>query len=209
LLTHHTGLIAFSVTGRGLLASQVGKKPSFEPGDIRVIDPLFQRDRYQSALRITHKFIELGQLYGKSSTQTAIAWVLSQPGVICALTGPSSIAHLEENLGGSNWLIAKEHLDELEQFFTAEDEQLQKELRQSIRGILEDPVSSDSTQVIQDLIYVIETAITYGWIEQEKIMPYFMEIWQEKKAGKQASLQKLESTRHEIAALIDPSVLLR
>jgi aryl-alcohol dehydrogenase-like predicted oxidoreductase len=209
LLAHKTGMIAFSVTGRGLLANQIGRKPSVESGDIRVIDPLFQRDRYQSALRITNKFIELGQLYGKSSTQTAIAWVLSQPGVICALTGPSSITHLEENLGGSGWMIAKEHLEELEQFYTAEDERLQKELRQSIRGILVNPLSSDSTQAIQDLIYVIETAITCGWIEQEKIMPYFMEVWQEKKAGKQASLQKLESTRHEIANLIDPDILLR
>jgi aryl-alcohol dehydrogenase-like predicted oxidoreductase len=209
LLTHNTGMIAFSVTGRGLLARQSGNKPVFEPGDIRTIDPLFQRDRYQSALHITKKFIELGQLYGKSSAQTAIAWVLAQPGVLCALTGPSSIDHLEENLGGSGWMIAKEHLDELERFFASEDEQLQKNLQQSIRIILLNPLPSETSQAIRDLVYAIETAITCGRVEQEKVMPYFMEVWQEKKAGREASLQKLESTRHEIAALIDLDVLLR
>jgi len=209
LIAHNTGMIAFSVTGRGLLASQSGNKPVFEPGDIRTIDPLFQRDRYQSALHITEKFIKLGRLYGKSSTQTAIAWVLAQPGVLCALTGPSSIDHLEENLGGSGWQISADHLNELDQFFAAEDEQLQKNLQQSVMTILTNLLPSDTSIAIRDLVYAIETAITCGWVKQEKVMPYFMEVWQEKKAGREASLQKLESTRHEIAALIDPDVLLR
>jgi aryl-alcohol dehydrogenase-like predicted oxidoreductase len=209
LRSHKAGLIAFSITGRGLLSNLPGSKPSFEPGDIRAIDPLFQRDRYQSAQRITEKFIELGELYGKSSTQTAIAWVLAQPGVICALTGPSSIAHLEENLGGSGWVIAKEHLDELERFLAGEDEQLQKDLQQSIRIILSNSLPSETSQAIRDLVYAIETAITCGWVDQEKVMPYFMEVWQEKKAGEQASLLKLEAVRRKIAALMDSAGLLR
>jgi aryl-alcohol dehydrogenase-like predicted oxidoreductase len=49
--------------------------------------------------------------------QVAVAWVLAQPGVLSALTGPSTIAHLEENLGGSRWEIAPQDLADLEQVF--------------------------------------------------------------------------------------------
>jgi aryl-alcohol dehydrogenase-like predicted oxidoreductase len=95
------GLIAFSTTGRGLLAGQIGPQTTFEEGDLRRIDPLFQRERLASGLRIAQRFRTLGAQYGKTPAQAAIAWVLAQPGVLCALTGPSTLPHLEENLGGS------------------------------------------------------------------------------------------------------------
>src|SRR5690606_12897334 len=44
LRAYNAGLIAFSVTGRGLLTGCYLTKGVFEPGDIRNIDPLFQRD---------------------------------------------------------------------------------------------------------------------------------------------------------------------
>lgn len=88
LRAYNAGLIAFSVTGRGLLTGYYPTQGAFEPGDIRNIDPLFQRDCYQSSLRIAAKFADLGKAYGKSVVQVAIAWVLGQPGVICAPTGP-------------------------------------------------------------------------------------------------------------------------
>ena len=72
-----------------------------EEGDIRRIGPLFQRERFASGLRVAERFQALGEKYGKSPAQVAIAWVLAQPGVVCALTGPSTIPHLEENLGGA------------------------------------------------------------------------------------------------------------
>jgi aryl-alcohol dehydrogenase-like predicted oxidoreductase len=40
---------------------------------------------------------------------------LAQPGVICALTGPSTLPHLEENLGAAGWTIAPDDLAELGQ----------------------------------------------------------------------------------------------
>ena len=75
---HNVGAIAFSVTGRGLLTGIQGR-PQFEPGDIRNIDSLFQRERFQSGLRVAGKLAELGERYGKTPAQTAIAWVLTQP----------------------------------------------------------------------------------------------------------------------------------
>ncbi|MFO7596034.1 MAG: aldo/keto reductase, partial [Desulfocurvibacter africanus] len=74
LRAHNAGLIAFSVTGRGLLTGRFAEKPVFASGDIRSIDPLFQRERYASAQRTAAQFAELGRQLGKSSVQVAIAW---------------------------------------------------------------------------------------------------------------------------------------
>jgi len=66
---------------------------------------LFQRERFTSGLRIANKFKELGEKFGKTSIQVAINWVLAQPAVICALTGPPSNPHLEENIGLQGGLL--------------------------------------------------------------------------------------------------------
>jgi aryl-alcohol dehydrogenase-like predicted oxidoreductase len=85
---HGVGAIAFSVTGRGLLTGKYPAGHPFDPGDIRKFDPLFQSERLESGLRIAGKLGEVGARYGKTNAQAAIAWVLGQPRVICAV-GPS------------------------------------------------------------------------------------------------------------------------
>jgi aryl-alcohol dehydrogenase-like predicted oxidoreductase len=134
---HGVGVIAFSVTGRGLLTGKIGPGHQFEEDDIRRLDALFQRERFASGLRVTSKFRALGEEYGKTPVQAAIAWTLAQPGVICALTGPSTLPHLEENLGGSGWSIAADDLDALERFFKDEDVWLVRNQIESVRAILD------------------------------------------------------------------------
>jgi aryl-alcohol dehydrogenase-like predicted oxidoreductase len=202
LQAHHTGLIAFSVTGRGLLAGGYPDQPVFEPGDIRAIDPLFQRERWASALRTAEKFAVLGRLVGKSSVQVAIAWVLAQPGVLCALTGPSTAAHLAENLGGSGWTIDQEHLAALETFFAGEDQRLRAEQVKTVQELLTSALPPDPAQAIQDLIYTIETAITAGWADQEEVMPLFLEVLQVRKNPGEDPLGSLEKLRQELGRLV-------
>ena len=206
LLAHQAGLIAFSVTGRGLLSGKYSSKPNFGKDDIRSIDPLFQRDRYQSAMRIVDKFTKLGRLYGKSCVQTAIAWTLAQPGIYCALTGPSSIAHLEENLGGSGWEISSEHILELETFFLSEDERLINDQKQTIRQILTSQLPSDQMAAIQDLIYVMETSITQQWTHQDVLMPFFMDVFNARKEINQTSINHLENIRKDLQIIILPAM---
>lgn len=118
---HGVGAIAFSATGRGLLAGKYQPGHVFQAGDIRHIDPLFQRERFASGLRIAERLAEIGRRYGRTPVQAAIAWVLSQQGITCALTGPSTIAHLEENAAGSGWPFPPDALEQLEAFLRQED----------------------------------------------------------------------------------------
>ncbi len=169
--------IAFSVTARGLLTGAIRPGAVFQAGDIRRIDPLFQRERFESGLRIAARLGELGHKYGKTSSQVAIAWVLVQPGITCALTGPSSLAHLEENLGGSGWQILPQDLAELETGLTQEQAWLSQAQAASVHRIMAQPLPSDPEQAFTDLVYAIETGILLGCIAESQVVPLFMEIY--------------------------------
>ncbi|KYK33696.1 MAG: aldo/keto reductase [Theionarchaea archaeon] len=202
---YKVGGIAFSTTGRGLLTGKFKGTPTFEPGDIRHMDPLFQRENFQSALRIVEKFEELGREYKKTPVQVAIAWVLSQPGIVCALTGPSTVAHLEENIGGSGWALSSEHGKELEELFKKEDEWLQKEQLSSIRSILSRELPQEFSKAFADLVYVLETSILLELVEEKEVLPVFYELFSMRKTPDTA---QLESIQEKLKNILDVENLI-
>jgi hypothetical protein len=133
------------------------------------MDPLFQCERFASGLRVAERFRELGERYGKTPAQMVIAWVLAQPGILCALTGPSTLPHLEENLGASGWTIASTDLQDLKKFFQIEDLRLGQEQKQSVHLILSQDL--DREGAFADLLSVIETLVETGWAAEGQVMP--------------------------------------
>ncbi|MGB6369675.1 MAG: aldo/keto reductase [Atribacterota bacterium] len=201
--TYGVGAIAFSTTGRGLLTGRFQKEKKIESEDIRNIDPLFQHERFQSGLRVAEKLAKVGGSYGKTPAQVAIAWVLSQPEVICALTGPSIVDHLEENVGGSGWFLSLEDLEDMELFFKQEDVWLEQEQRFSIRHILSKPLLQESYKdFFADLVYVIETAILLGLTSEKEILPIFRELYGMRKALDEDVVPKLENIRKRLCDII-------
>jgi aryl-alcohol dehydrogenase-like predicted oxidoreductase len=198
---HGVGAIAFSVTGRGLLTG-IRERPQFEPGDIRNIDPLFQRERFRSGLRVAEKLAELGERYGRTPAQLAIAWVLAQSGVLCALTGPSTATHLEENVGGSGFALDPDELQELEAFLAQEDAWLEREQRSSLKQILLNPLPQEPFQAFVDLVYAVETALLLGLTSEKKILPLAQELYGMRKALDETSRPKLEMAHNRLRDLI-------
>jgi hypothetical protein len=147
----------------------------FDEGDIRRLDPLFQRERFASGLRIAAWIQNLSQKYGKTPVQIAIAWVLAHSDVVCALTGPSTIPHLEENTGASGWSLAPNELDRLNMFLSEEKRQMQIEQKHSLCAILDGEL--DSTNAFTDLVYVFETLVENGWAKEQRIMPLFLKLY--------------------------------
>ncbi len=169
--------IAFSVTGRGILSGQYAPNHVFEAGDIRRMDPLFQRERYQSATRVRDYLAELGAAYGCSAVQMGIAWVLAQPGVACALTGTSSLDHLDESLAANQISLDQADLDALESFLDGEDACLAEAQTAEVQRLLHEPLAEAPAQAFIDLVYVMETAVTLGAARQDAVMPAFMELF--------------------------------
>ncbi|MFH1329060.1 MAG: aldo/keto reductase [Actinomycetota bacterium] len=169
--------IAFSTTGRGLLSGTIGPGTTFEKGDIRHFDPLFQRARFASGLRVAAYFGSLARSLGMTPSQVAIAWVLAQPGVACALTGPRRLDHLEENLGGSGRRLPEVALAALEARFAEEEATLASEEGTTVDAILDDPLPADPAAAFRDLVYAIETAVGLGRVAEDAIRPVFFDLW--------------------------------
>ena len=196
--------IGFSVTGRGLLTGTIGPQPAFEQGDIRNFDPLFQRARLASGRRIAEHLGSLARALGRTPAQVAIAWVLAQPGVACALTGPRRLAHLEENLGGSGWRLPAETLAGMEALFTREDAALADEEATTVDAILTGPLPPDPTAAFRDLIYAVETAVSLGRATEEAIRPGFFDLWPLRERLESAG-PALEEIRTRLRGLIPPA----
>jgi aryl-alcohol dehydrogenase-like predicted oxidoreductase len=200
--THDIGVIAFSVTGRGLLSGKIDVETTFEANDIRNIDPLFQRERLRSGLRVAKKLSEIGKKYGKTSTQVAIAWVLAQPGVICALTGPSTIPHLEENIEGSGWQLALEDFKSLDTFLSEEEVNVKAAQLATIHQILSLEITDEPQKGFTDLVYALETAVTLNLVTEDKIMPVFIDLFGLKSDLDQQSVIELEKIRKRSIEII-------
>jgi aryl-alcohol dehydrogenase-like predicted oxidoreductase len=202
---HEIGAVAFSATGRGILTGRFGEGQSFDSKDIRSVDPLFQRERFASALRTADRLGELGQRYGKTMVQVAVAWVLAQPQVLCALAGPSTVAHLEENLGGTGWSMSHEDLEELEQLFAREDACLAEEQERSIRRILRAETMTDASAAFVDLVYAIETSVELDLTSVTEVMPLFREVYAMRGRLGADSIAKLVDLRGQLQELILPA----
>ncbi len=111
-----------------------------------------------------------GSRHGRTSAQTAIAWVLAQPAVVSALTGPSSLEHLEENLAASGFTLAPEELAELEALFMREDEAVANFRRERMAAILAAPLDADPDAALRDLVFVMEAAAEFGLLDEARLL---------------------------------------
>lgn len=174
---HNMAALAFSVTGRGILSGRYSPGHEFEQGDIRRIDPLFKHERFESAIRVREKLASLGEKYNATAVQMAVAWVLAQPQVACALTGTSSLDHLSENIAASEIHLGENELAALDQFLSEEDQRLASAQEGTVRRLLNDPLEEDPQKAFEDLVYVLETAMINGMVRESEVVPAFKELF--------------------------------
>lgn len=194
--------IAFSVTGRGLLTGKFDKNSKFEKGDIRRLDPQFQKERLEFSLKIQNKLKEIGKKNNMSSVQVAIAWTLSQNGIISALTGPSKVEHLEENIGGIKKEFSEQILEEINQYIKEQEKWLEKEQKNTINKILYENLSEDNNKAFIDLIYSIETAITNEYVKEVEIMPLFYKLYGMRNKLDQINNSELKEIQKKVGRMI-------
>jgi hypothetical protein len=173
-------VIAFSVTGRGLFTGGIGPGHVFDPGDIRRLDPLFQREQLASGLRIAGYLRELGSSLHRTPAQLSIAWVLGQPGVVSALTGTTSQAHLTENATGTGWSWPADELERFEAFLSAEEEWVQRQRLAGLERLLSSPLAGDPDQAFRDLVYIMETLVALERVAESAVMPVFLALRKER-----------------------------
>lgn len=103
--------VAYSPLGRGFLTGQLKKFEDFAPDDYRRFSPRFQGENFQKNLDIVYQLEQLALQKGCSTSQLALAWVLTQDDHIFPIPGTKRIKYLEENAGASAITFTKEELD--------------------------------------------------------------------------------------------------
>ena len=196
--------IAFSTTGRGILTGAFDDGLSLEKEDIRRIDSLFHRESFESATRIAERFREVGESHDRTTAQVAISWVLSHEDVVCALTGPSTVPHLEENLGASGWSIPRTDMETLGEMLQKEEDWLRDRRLASLTEILNKALPTDRDDSVRDLVHVMETAATAGCAREHELMPLFAELFELKERGKEDVSVGLEVIQRRLTELLKP-----
>ena len=113
-LENNIGVLAYSPMCAGLLTGKFTPDWEFDEGDWRASNPEFRGGRYLRNLRVVDKLRVLADRLGRTVSQVAINWVLSNPAVTVALVGAKTPKQVEQNVGAVGWRLTKSDLDEIE-----------------------------------------------------------------------------------------------
>lgn len=106
--------LTYGAICRGLLSGKMKKDSEFEKGDLRRVDPKFQkgtREQYIDAVNALDRYAH--EKWGKNVLQLAVRWVLDQ-GSSVALLGARRPDQLEPVPGILGWTIDKEEKEEID-----------------------------------------------------------------------------------------------
>lgn len=107
---NNIGVMTYSSIAQGLLTDRfLGGKDSLDETDQRRnIIPLFHDDVFPIAVEAAKEIRAIGEKYGKSLVQTAINWVMDEPGITTAIVGSVRREEQIENLGALGWELSAE-----------------------------------------------------------------------------------------------------
>jgi len=109
------GLVAYGVVGQGFLTGSVGN--DLPANDFRRLFPKFNQENLAKNLEKVAFLERLAREKNATTTQLAIAWVLSRGEDVVPLVGMSRPARVAENLKALDVSLTKEELDELDHAF--------------------------------------------------------------------------------------------
>ena len=90
---------------QGVLAGRFRTMADVPKRDPRLHNLVWREEQLPSVLAVVAKLEEIGRSYGKSIAQTAIRWLLDQPGVSAPIVGASSPEQMDDNIGALDWSL--------------------------------------------------------------------------------------------------------
>ena len=107
-------LVAFCPLGRGFLAGGVTDPATFTARDLRRDMPRFMPPHFSLNLRLLAPYRALAREAGCTPAQLALAWLLHKAPHLIPIPGTTSMAHLQENLGGARVRLEADLLARIE-----------------------------------------------------------------------------------------------
>ena len=113
-IQHGIGILAHSTLAKGLLTGKYTSQSVFKADDERSRFPRFQGETFARYLAVAERLEALARDKGLTLIQLAIAWVLRQPALTCALVGAKSPAQVEEHLGAVGVTFTQDELAQID-----------------------------------------------------------------------------------------------
>ncbi|HET8599425.1 MAG TPA: aldo/keto reductase [Segeticoccus sp.] len=111
---HDIGTLAYSPLGSGLLTGTMDEHTTFESSDWRSKASAFQGEKFRQNLAVVERLKALAADKGIDVAQLAIAWVLAQDGLDCAIVGARSSRNIERSCGAADVELTADELAEIE-----------------------------------------------------------------------------------------------
>jgi aryl-alcohol dehydrogenase-like predicted oxidoreductase len=109
------GFVPYSPLSRGFLTGEITKFEDFAANDFRRISPRFQGENFNKNLAIVEALKEMAMQKGVTTSQLALAWVLSSGNDMFPIPGTRRIKYLEENAKAIDVKFSKEELNLIEE----------------------------------------------------------------------------------------------
>lgn len=109
------GFVPYSPVNRGFLGGCINEYTQFDSSnDNRQDLPRFQPEAIRANLRIVDVLQDFGRIYGMTSAQVALGWLLQKAPWIVPIPGTTKLSHLEENLRTPEFSLPAEEWKKLE-----------------------------------------------------------------------------------------------
>ena len=108
------GFVAYSPLGRGFLTGRFRTIDDLAPDDYRRNSPRFQGENFAKNLELVKRVESMAAARGVTSSQLAIAWLLTRGEDIVPIPGTRSIERLEENARAVDIELSAEDLAQID-----------------------------------------------------------------------------------------------
>jgi myo-inositol catabolism protein IolS len=107
-------ILSYSSLAQGILTGKFGPNPTFEKGDHRAGNRLFQPENYARVLAALDQLKPIAAKYGATLGQLALAWVISHPNT-CAIAGARNSDQAVQNAQAMEIRLAEEDLARMDE----------------------------------------------------------------------------------------------
>ncbi len=119
--SRNIGVLVYSPMKSGLLSGAMTREriDSFPDDDFRKRAPAFQEPNLSRNLGLAELLKDIGERYGRTAGEVAIAWTLRHPAVTAAIVGMRSASQVEGVIGALEFRLRDEEIQEIERFRSA------------------------------------------------------------------------------------------
>ncbi|MEP7214588.1 MAG: aldo/keto reductase [Acidobacteriota bacterium] len=111
------GFVAYSPLGRGFLSGEIRKFEDLAEDDYRRNSPRFQGENFDKNIELVKKVEEIAKHKGVTTSQLALAWVMSRGEDIVPIPGTKRRKYLEQNAAAVDVNLTDAEMQQIEEVF--------------------------------------------------------------------------------------------